>query len=74
MRVWDKQAAVGALLCARPRLRRDTERTPSLPSAVSLTQDLADGGIVHVGEGLQDPPALVLCPHHEGIHGSLYVA
>lgn len=39
-----------------------------------LTQDLADGGVVHVREGLQDPPALVLGPYHEGIHGSLDVA
>lgn len=37
------------------------------------TQDLADGGVVHVREGLQDPPALILGPHHEGIHGPLDV-
>ena len=52
---------------------RDTEWNPPLPSA-GLTQDLADGGVVHVRKGLQDPPALVLGPHHEGIHGSLDVA
>jgi len=48
--------------------------TPPPPAPTRLTQDLADGGVVHVGEGLQDPPALVLGPHHEGIHGSLDVA
>lgn len=41
---------------------------------LTLTQDLADGGVVHVREGLEDPPALILGPHHEGIHWSLYVA
>lgn len=29
---------------------------------------------MHVWESLEDPPALVLGPHHEGVHGSLYVA
>lgn len=38
-----------------------------------LTQDLADGGVVHVRKGLQDSPALVLGPNHEGVHGSLDV-
>lgn len=47
---------------------------PTPTRCYRLTQDLADGGVVHVGEGLQDPPALVLGPHHEGIHGSLDVA
>lgn len=43
------------------------------PQLCHLTQDLADVGIVHVGEGLQDLPPLVLGPHHEGIHGPLDV-
>lgn len=60
-------------MCQTASQNRDTECNPPLPSA-GLTQDLADGGVVHVGEGLQDPPALVLGPHHEGIHGSLDVA
>lgn len=34
----------------------------------SLTQNLADVGIVHVGEGLEDLAPLVLGPHHECIH------
>lgn len=38
------------------------------------TQNLADGGVVHVRERLQDPPALILGPNHEGVHGPLYVA
>ena len=38
-----------------------------------LTQDLADVGVVHVGEGLQDLPPLVLGPHHEGVHWPLDV-
>lgn len=29
---------------------------------------------MHVREGLQDSPAFIFGPHHEGIHGSLYVA
>lgn len=28
---------------------------------------------MHVGEGLQDLPPLIFCPHHEGIHGPLDV-
>lgn len=39
-----------------------------------LTQDLADGGVVHVREGLEDPPALIFGPDHKGVHGSLDVA
>ena len=38
-----------------------------------LTKDLADVGVVHVGESLQDLPPLVLGPHHEGVHGPLDV-
>lgn len=38
-----------------------------------LTQYLADVGVVHVGKGLEDFPPLVLGPHHEGVHGTLYV-
>lgn len=33
-----------------------------------LTQNLADVGIVHVREGLEDLAPLVLGPHHERIH------
>lgn len=36
--------------------------------SLSLTQNLADVGIVHVGEGLEDLAPLVLGPHHECIH------
>lgn len=38
-----------------------------------LTQYLADVGIVHVREGLKDFPPFIFCPHHEGIHWTLYV-
>ena len=41
---------------------------------MALTEDLADAGVVHVREGLEDLPPLVFGPHHEGIHGSLDVA
>ena len=37
----------------------------------NLTKDLADVGVVHVREGLQDLPPLIFGPHHEGIHGPL---
>ena len=36
-----------------------------------LTENLGDVGIVHVGTVFQDLPTFVLCPDHEGIHGSL---
>lgn len=38
-----------------------------------LTKDLADVGVVHVWEGLEDLAALIFGPHHEGVHGSLDV-
>lgn len=42
--------------------------------ALALTKDLADAGVMHVWEGLENFPPLILGPHHEGIHGSLDVA
>lgn len=36
--------------------------------SVSFTEDLADVGVVHVGEGLEDLSPLVLGPHHESVH------
>lgn len=53
----------------RQAMSENSDRVKPIP-----TQDLADGGVVHVRESLQDPPALILGPDHEGIHGSLYVA
>lgn len=50
-------------------MSENSDRVKPIP-----TQDLADGGVVHVRESLQDPPALILCPNHEGIHGPLDVA
>lgn len=50
-------------------MSQNSDRVKPIP-----TQDLADGGVVHVRESLQDPPALILGPYHEGVHGSLYVA
>lgn len=41
--------------------------------ATNLTKDLADVGVVHVGERLQDLPPLVFGPNHEGIHRPLDV-
>lgn len=37
-------------------------------ACVFFTENLADVGVVHVGEGLQDLSPLVLGPHHEGVH------
>lgn len=39
----------------------------------AFTEDFADVGVVHVGKGLQNLPPLVLCPHHERVHGPLDV-
>ena len=38
-----------------------------------FTQDLADVGVVHVWEGLQDLAPLILGPHHESVHRPLDV-
>ena len=38
-----------------------------------FTKDLADVGVVHVREGLQNLSPLVLGPHHEGVHRPLDV-
>lgn len=67
------QASACVCACVRASVKLHVHTCAPPPSA-RLTQDLADGGVVHVREGLQDPPALVLGPHHEGIHGSLDVA
>ena len=56
--------------------RRDAEGGSCLsppPPSLALTQDLADAGVMHVREGLQNLPPLVLRPHHEGVHGPLDV-
>ena len=37
----------------------------------SLTEDLGDVGVVHVGARLQDLPPLVLGPDHERVHRPL---
>lgn len=37
------------------------------------SQDLGYVGVVHVGARFEDLAAFVLRPHHEGVHGSLYV-
>ena len=47
--------------------------TPSPETPLALTENLADAGVVHVWEGLEDLPSLVLGPHHEGVHGPLDV-
>lgn len=41
--------------------------------SVHLTEDLADVGVVHVGEGLENLSPLVLGPNHEGVHRPLDV-
>jgi len=53
--------------------RGDAEGGGPAPAPPALTQDLADAGVVHVREGLQNLPPLVLRPHHEGVHGPLDV-
>ena len=42
-------------------------------SEVVLTEDLGDVAVVHVWAGLEDLPALVLGPDHEGVHRPLDV-
>jgi len=53
------------------RLQSQTERWAELKQ--HFTEDLADIGVVHVGEGLQDLSPLVLGPNHEGVHRPLDV-
>ena len=38
---------------------------------LSLTEYLANVGVVHVWASFKDLPPLFPCPHHEGIHGPL---
>lgn len=40
---------------------------------VCFTEDLADVGVVHVGESLEDLSPLILGPNHEGVHRPLDV-
>lgn len=61
-------------VCQLVSWNKDTQREILPLPCAALTQNLADRRIVHVREGLENPPALVLGPHHEGIHGSFDVA
>ena len=49
------------------------ERCAKTAIKQSLTEDLGDVGVVHVGARLQDLPPLVLGPDHEGVHRPLDV-
>lgn len=67
-----KKQITGAACLSHLAREYHTSQTSTQASTL-LTQYLADVGIVHVRKSLKDFPPFIFCPHHEGIHRTLYV-
>lgn len=46
----------------------DATTCNEIGACVCFTEDLADVGVVHIGEGLKYLSPLVFGPNHEGVH------